>query len=133
MRVAVVGATGTIGRPLVRALSAEHDVVGVARTPPADDDDEVEWIAADATDPAAMRRALDGAEVVYHLVHSLGSSDFARSTSRPQRRSWQAPQRAGVGQIVYLGGLGEERDDLSPHLRSSAETAQRPAAPGRCP
>ena len=44
MRVAVVGATGTIGRPLARAPSTEHEVVGVARRPAATVEDGVEWI-----------------------------------------------------------------------------------------
>lgn len=123
MRVAVVGATGTIGRPLVRALPAEHDVVGVARKPPATIDDEIEWIAADATDNAAMRRALDGAEVVYHLVHSLGSSDFETLDRAAANAVVAGAAAGGARQIVYLGGLGEGAADLSPHLRSRAETA----------
>ena len=123
MRVAVVGATGTIGRPLVRALSAEHDVVGVARRP-AEDADGVEWIAADATDTAAMRRALDGAEVVYHLVHSLGSSDFETLDRAAATAVVAGAAAGGARQIVYLGGLGEGAADLSPHLRSRAETAK---------
>jgi uncharacterized protein YbjT (DUF2867 family) len=123
VRVVVVGATGTIGRPLVRALSAEHDVVGVARTPPKATDDEVEWLAADATDTAAMRRALDGAEVVYHLVHSLGSDDFETLDRAAATAVVAGAAAGGARQIVYLGGLGEGADDLSPHLRSRAETA----------
>ena len=123
MRVVVVGATGTIGRPLVRALSVEHDVVGVARTPPKTTDDEVEWLAADATDTAAMRRALDGAEVVYHLVHSLGSDDFETLDRAAATAVVAGAAAGGARQIVYLGGLGEGADDLSPHLRSRAETA----------
>ncbi len=124
MRVAVVGATGTIGRPLVRALSAGHDVVGVARRSPATTDDEVEWLAADATDVAAMRQALDGAEVVYHLVHSLGSSDFEMLDRAAATAVVAGAAAGGARQIVYLGGLGEGADDLSPHLRSRAETAR---------
>jgi uncharacterized protein YbjT (DUF2867 family) len=123
MRVAVVGATGTIGRPLVRALSAEHDVVGVARRPPTTSDDEVEWLAADAADTTAMRRALDGAEVVYHLVHSLGSSDFETLDRAAANAVVAGAAAGGVRQVVYLGGLGEGAEDLSPHLRSRAETA----------
>jgi uncharacterized protein YbjT (DUF2867 family) len=123
VRVVVVGATGTIGRPLVRALSAEHDVVGVARTPPKATDDEVEWLAADATDTAAMRRALDRAEVVYHLVHSLGSDDFETLDRAAATAVVAGAAAGGARQIVYLGGLGEGADDLSPHLRSRAETA----------
>jgi uncharacterized protein YbjT (DUF2867 family) len=123
MRVAVVGATGTIGRPLVRALSAEHDVVGVARRPPTTSDDEVEWLAADAADTTAMRRALDGAEVVYHLVHSLGSSDFETLDRAAANAVVAGAAAGGARQVVYLGGLGEGAEDLSPHLRSRAETA----------
>lgn len=123
MRVAVVGATGTIGRPLVRALSAEHDVVGVARRPPTTSGDEVAWLAADATDTDAMRRALDGAEVVYHLVHSLGSSDFETLDRAAANAVVAGAAAGGARQVVYLGGLGEGAEDLSPHLRSRAETA----------
>src|SRR5688500_5693116 len=117
MRVAVVGATGTIGRPLVTALSAKHDVVGVARRPPATIDDGVEWLEADATDIAAMRRALDRAEVVYHLVHSLGSSDFEELDRDAAKAVVAGAAAGGARQVVYLGGLGEGADDLSPHLR----------------
>ena len=128
MRVAVVGATGTIGRPLVEALSAEHDVVGVARRPPATALDRVEWIAADATDAAAVRAALDGAEVVYHLVHSLGSGDFEALDRAAATAVAEGAAAVDARQIVYLGGLGEGSDELSPHLRSRAETAKILAA-----
>ena len=122
MRVAVVGATGTIGRPLVRALSARHDVVGVARRPAARLEDGVESIAADATDGDAMRRALAGVEVVYHLVHSLGSGDFEARDRAAATAVAAGAAAGGATQIVYLGGLGEAAE-LSPHLRSRAETA----------
>ena len=122
MRVAVVGATGTIGRPLLRALAAEHEVVGVARRPAASVEDRIEWIAADATDSTAMRRALDGAEVVYHLVHSLGGGDFEALVRTAATAVAAGAAAGGAAQIVYLGGLGEAAE-LSPHLRSRAETA----------
>ncbi|MEP7335386.1 MAG: NAD(P)H-binding protein [Actinomycetota bacterium] len=124
MRVAIVGATGTIGRPLVAALSLEHDVVGVARRPPGTTQDRVDWIAADATDIAAVRRALDGADVVYHLVHSLGSGDFEALDRAAAAAVADGAAAGGARQIVYLGGLGESGADLSAHLRSRAETAK---------
>ena len=124
MRIAVVGSTGTIGRPLVDVLARDHDVVGIARRPPATGPDRVEWLAADATDAAAMRRALDGVAVVYHLVHSLGSSRFEELDRAAAAAVAGAAADAEARQIVYLGGLGEGSADLSPHLRSRAETAQ---------
>jgi uncharacterized protein YbjT (DUF2867 family) len=124
MRVAVVGSTGTIGRPLVEQLSQQHDVVGIARTPPRTARNRVEWIAADATDGAAMHRALDGVDVVYHLVHSLGSGDFEALDRAAAAAVASATAAGRTRQIVYLGGLGEGSGDLSPHLRSRAETAR---------
>lgn len=123
MRVAVIGATGTIGRPLVEALSWRHDVVGIARHPP-QRDDRVNWIAADATDAVAIRAALEGIEVVYHLVHSLGRSDFEALDRMAATVVADAAAAAGASQVVYLGGLGDGSFDLSPHLRSRAETAR---------
>ena len=124
MRVAVVGATGTIGLPLTRALARTHDVVGVARRAPEKHDERVRWVAADAGDAAAVRAALEGVDVVYHLVHSLGSSDFEERDRAAARSVADGAAAAGASQIVYLGGLGEGAAELSPHLRSRAETAE---------
>jgi uncharacterized protein YbjT (DUF2867 family) len=125
MRVAVIGATGAIGRPLVEALSRKHDVVGVARRPPPrDDHDRVNWIAADATEAVSIRSALEEIDVVYHLVHSLGSADFEDRDRTAAKAVAEGAARAGARQLVYLGGLGEGASDLSPHLRSRAETAE---------
>jgi uncharacterized protein YbjT (DUF2867 family) len=124
VRVAVVGSTGTIGRPLVEQLSLNHDVVGIARTPPQTARDRVDWVAADATDAAAMQRALDRVDVVYHLVHSLGSDDFEALDRAAAAAVASAAAAGGAQQVVYLGGLGEDSADLSPHLRSRAETAK---------
>lgn len=123
MRVAVVGATGTIGLPLTHALARTHDVVGVARRLPEQDDAGVRWIAADATDVAAVRTALEGVDVVYHLVHSLGSSDYEERDRAAAKSVADGAAAVGASQVVYLGGLGEQAADLSAHLRSRAETA----------
>ena len=123
MRVAVLGATGFIGRALVPALAESHDVVAVSRGGDAPAVNRVEPFAADATDGTALRGALEGVEVVYYLVHSLGSSDFSERDKRAAATVAREAERAGVSQIVYLGGLGDDRPDLSPHLRSRADTA----------
>jgi uncharacterized protein YbjT (DUF2867 family) len=123
LRVAVVGATGTIGRPLVNALAAGNHVTAISRRGSVPSGGGVTAVAADATDSEAMARALDGADVVYHLVHSLGQSDF-EATDRAAARAVAAGAAAGgARQVVFLGGLGEEGAQLSAHLRSRAETA----------
>jgi uncharacterized protein YbjT (DUF2867 family) len=71
-----------------------------------------------------MHRALDRVDVVYHLVHSLGSGDFEALDRAAAAVVASAAAAGGAQQIVYLGGLGEDSADLSPHLRSRAETAK---------
>jgi uncharacterized protein YbjT (DUF2867 family) len=70
-----------------------------------------------------MCRALDGVEIVYHLVHSLGASNFEALDRAAATAVAGGAAAGGARQIVYLGGLGEAADQLSPHLRSRAETA----------
>jgi uncharacterized protein YbjT (DUF2867 family) len=119
----VVGASGFVGRALVPALAQRGEVIAVSRRGVAPDLPAVRAVAADVTDARSVRRALAGVDVVYHLVHSLGSRDFADLDRRAAENVAREGERAGVEQIVYLGGLGEERPDLSAHLRSRMETA----------
>jgi uncharacterized protein YbjT (DUF2867 family) len=55
------------------------------------------------------------------LVHSLDSRDFARLDAAAARAFGEAAAQAGLEQIVYLGGLGNDADALSEHLRSRRE------------
>jgi uncharacterized protein YbjT (DUF2867 family) len=124
VRTAVLGATGFVGRALVPALAAAGEVVAVSRRGASVGDSRVRAVAADVTDAPELRAALDGVDVVYHLVHSLGAADFQAVDAQAAATVAGAAARAGVSQIVYLGGLGDDEPDLSPHLRSRAETAK---------
>lgn len=122
MKVAVLGATGTVGRSLVPLLAERHEVVAVSRRP-SPTPSGVRGVVADVTDREALGRALEGVDVVYYLVHSLGTADFRERDRIAATTTAREAERAGIRQIVYLGGLGDESRDLSPHLRSRAETA----------
>lgn len=131
MRVVVFGATGTIGRVLGPALvEAGHEVVGVSRRAAAVSADGISWARADATDAPEVRAALEGAQVVYYLVHSLGSADFEERDRLAAATVAREAAAAGVVQIVYLGGLGDDSPELSPHLRSRIETGRALASAG---
>ena len=127
MRVTVFGATGVVGRALLPLLG-EHDVTAVSREPR--QGQGVRWIVADAATGAGLGEALEDAEVVYYLVHSLGSRDFEQQDRAAADAVAREAGRAGVRQIVYLGGLGAEDPDASPHLRSRRETGERLASAG---
>ena len=123
MKAAVIGATGFVGRALVPVLAQRCAVVAVSRRAATPDLPGVRAVGVDVTDARSLRGALDGVDVAYHLVHSLASRNFAELDRRAAENVAVEAERAGVSQIVYLGGLGEARPDLSPHLRSRIETA----------
>ena len=122
MKIAVLGATGTVGRALVPLLEKQHDVVAVSRRPQRSTGN-VRWAAADITEPEAVRTVFADVEVAYHLVHSLGSRDFEERDRHAAETVAREAERAGLRQLVYLGGLGDDSPELSRHLRSRAETA----------
>ena len=123
MRAAVLGATGFVGRALVPALAQQGEVVSISRRTNAPELPGVRAVAADLTDAGSTRGMLEGVDVAYHLVHSLGARNFSELDRRAAANVAAEAQRAGVTQIVYLGGLGDDRPDLSTHLRSRLETA----------
>lgn len=128
-RCLVTGATGYIGGRLVpELLEAGHEVRCMTRSPDRLRDlpwaDRVEVAVADATDPERSRAALDGIEVAYYLVHTMGATGrFAERDRLAARTFAEAAARAGVRRIVYLGGLVPD-ERLSPHLRSRAEVGE---------
>jgi uncharacterized protein YbjT (DUF2867 family) len=111
-----------VGQALVPLLAQEHEVLAVSRSR-REDSAGVRWACADATNGAAVAKVLDGVEVVYYLVHSLGNPDFEQRDRSAAETVAREAERAGVRQLVYLGGLGDDSQELSRHLRSRAETA----------
>jgi uncharacterized protein YbjT (DUF2867 family) len=118
LTVLVTGATGFVGRRLVPALLEEgHEVRAMTRRPEKYDGDG-QPVAGDVFDPGSLTEPLAGVDVAYYLVHSLDDPDFERKDAEAARTFGRAAAEAGVRQIVYLGGLGDDAGELSPHLRS---------------
>lgn len=119
--VLVAGGTGFVGRRLVRALvDGGRDVRVMTRSPDRYSGPGTA-VHGDVTDPDSLARALDGCRTAYYLVHSLESADFERLDAEAARAFGRAAGEAGLEQIVYLGGLGDDSDELSAHLRSRRE------------
>jgi uncharacterized protein YbjT (DUF2867 family) len=121
MRVLVAGASGFVGRRLCPALEdAGHTVRAMTRHPNKYEG-AGEPVHGDVHDADSLEPALKGCDAAYYLVHSLDSADFERRDAAAAHAFGDAAAVAGVKRIIYLGGLGDDADDLSPHLRSRRE------------
>lgn len=123
----VAGATGYIGHLLCRALlDSGRSVRALARDPERARDLEeqgCEIRKADVLDPESLPQALEGARVAYYLVHSMGrgsKGDFVELDRQAALNFSQAAAKAGVEQIIYLGGLASGGSE---HLESRHATA----------
>lgn len=119
--VLVAGASGFVGRRLCAALVADGQAVRAMTRRPETYGGAGEPVYGDVQDAASLRSALDGCRAAYYLVHSLGARDFERLDREAAKAFGAAAAEAGLGQIIYLGGLGRDEEDLSPHLRSRRE------------
>ena len=121
MKVLVAGSSGFVGRRLCTELQAAgHSVQAMTRHP-----DTYTGagspVYGDVHDAESLGAALAGCDAAYYLVHSLGDAEFARRDADAAREFAQAAAEAGLSRIIYLGGLGDDDDDLSEHLRSRRE------------
>lgn len=130
----VTGATGYVGGRLWRLLEADGRWVrcmvrrraGLAsRVGPT-----TQVVEGDVLKSESLGPALEGCEIAYYLVHSMGSGrDFESQDREAARNFAEAARRAGVRRIIYLGGLGHGAS-LSPHLRSRHEVGDLLRASG---
>jgi len=128
MKVLVTGASGFIGRRLCRGLvEAGHEVRAMTRRPeryagPG------EAVYGDVSRPDSLAAALAGCQSAYYLVHSLDRPEFEERDAAAARAFAAAAHRGQLDRIVYLGGLGNDEDVLSAHLRSRREVERLLAA-----
>lgn len=138
MRILVTGATGYVGGRLVpRLLERGHTVRVLVRDPSRLQGrpwlSQVEVVqgsleASPSQHPdhaSSLDRALEGVDVAYYLVHAmLAGGDFPQLESGQAETFAQSAHRAGVGRVIYLGGLQPKGVPPSPHLASRAKVGE---------
>ncbi|MBX9879227.1 MAG: SDR family oxidoreductase [Candidatus Obscuribacterales bacterium] len=132
VKVLVSGATGYVGSRLVpRLLNAGYFVKATSRSldkllsRPWAMHPNLELVQLDMKDKEAVEKAIADCTHVYYLVHSMNplNHDFAHADRVAALNMAEACGKSHLRQIIYLGGLGEESDNLSKHLSSRAEVA----------
>ena len=121
----ITGATGYMGGRLLRRLLEEgRRVRALAREPSQlEAVPGAEIATGDLVSGRGLDDALDGCSAAYYLVHSMeaaANGDFSGRDRRAAENFAEAADRAGVGRIVYLGGIAPAAR-VSPHLRSRLE------------
>jgi len=144
MRVLVTGASGAVGSLLApRLVIGGHAVRAFGRDPGRIEEaldgqlleaeaDEVEIVQGDVVTGAGLARALKAVDVAYYLMHSMerSAADPSPFTERERLAAENfaaAAARAGVGRIVYLGGLVPRQDTADGLHRRSRHLASREA------
>jgi uncharacterized protein YbjT (DUF2867 family) len=128
--VMVTGATGYIGGRLVSLLLDQgYRVRVLARDTTRLNGrswlNDVEVAQRDVLKPETLTGAMEGVWAAYYLIHSMsGNSDFHSRDLIAARNFSKAVREQGVQRIIYLGGLGDQDGNLSPHLQSRQQTGQ---------
>ena len=86
---------------------------------------EVEVMCGDVTQPESLVPALEGVSSAYYLVHSMSSGhDYVEQDLKAARDFSALAKQAGVGHIIYLGGLADPQTEIASHMRSRIDSGQ---------
>lgn len=128
--VAIIGASGFVGQNLIRHLleTTDYRIKAVCRDPerivfPDKYDDRVERIVADIFDATSIEKALEHVGSAVYLIHMMAArGDYAKLEARCAHIFGKAAAKQNVKRVVYMSGLGNDREKLSKHLRSRHHT-----------
>lgn len=121
--ILLTGATGYVGGRLLKALEKSgFSLRCLVRRPEnlrALANPSTEIVRGDVSDLASLNSALAGIDTAFYLIHSMQEGEHFEELERSGAENFaRAAQSQSVKRIIYLGGLGDDQLDLSPHLRS---------------
>jgi uncharacterized protein YbjT (DUF2867 family) len=123
--ILLTGATGFIGKRVLRALSEKNlQVRCLVRKPARSDNPDICYITGDVLDYDSLLRATEGVETVYYFIHMMGNQP------RGEQKRFDVLDRLainnmvkackinGVRRIIHLTGMRNPQEKLSQHLAS---------------
>ena len=128
MKVLLTGSTGYIGRRLKLKLLEDENIslrlYVRSKRSVSSNDNNIEVFEGDTFDKEALKKALEGIDTAYYLVHSLNRKDYKELDKVSAQNFVDIAASCGVKRIIYLGGLGVEDENTSEHLLSRLETGE---------
>ena len=127
MHLLLTGANGYIGLRLLPELLAEgHRVTALVRDRRrfpseefAEAGDRFQLIEGDLLNRESLPPLPPDLDAAYYLIHSMSSSgDFAAREQETAHNFSDWLQTSNCERIIYLGGLGDDKTELSKHLKS---------------
>jgi len=130
--ILVTGGSGFVGGHVVHELRGRELPVRCLVRDPRKASKLAAWgcelAQGDLTDPASLRRAVEGVETVVHLVaiRQGREQEFRRIMVDGTRDLLAAAKDGGVGRFVHMSALGtsERTKDLVPYFRAKWETEE---------
>ena len=127
--VLLTGATGYVGGRLLKALEeSEFQLRCLARRPELlrpRVSSKTEVVKGDVLERSSLVPAMDGVKIAFYLIHSMGSTGSFEENDRIAAQNFgEIAKEVGVDRIIYLGGLGNDKEILSSHLRSRHEVGK---------
>lgn len=131
--IALTGATGFVGKTVVRmALDRGFSVRALARRPQ-DACDGVEWIQGALDDRDALRALAMGSDAVIHIAGVVNAPDrtaFEAGNAHGTMAIVEATHEMGVRRFVHVSSLAAREPELSDYGWSKARAEQVVAASG---
>jgi uncharacterized protein YbjT (DUF2867 family) len=142
-RIAVIGASGFIGRYVVKRLAARGDVIAAVMRDveagrllqPMGDVGQIARIHAGIADEQQLAAALAGSDAVVNLagiLYESGAQRFDTVHNEGARRIGRIAAATGIKRVIHVSSLGAAADSTSAYARSKAagEAAIAGAFPG---
>ena len=108
MKIAIIGATGFLGKSLTNELSnRRHEVTAISRTAQESDKDNLKYVAADVYNVEALAEVLKGHDAVISAFNPGWTNpniyaDFLKGAKAIQ----EAVKLSGVKRLITVGGAG---------------------------
>lgn len=128
MHIAIIGSSGYIGHNLIERLLAETSHTIVALSPHAEsmqiEHDRLKKHNVDVFDTENLRALIKDCDTAYYLIHMMSQKkrEFTEAESAAATSFCNAAGTSRIQRVIYLGGLGNDNDNLSAHLASRHKT-----------